>query len=182
MTPSPPPYHEPDQRPCAQAGCPKEGLFRAPRSVAAPRDFLWFCLEHVREYNAKWNYLEGRSNSEVECEIRRAALWERPTWPFGKGPLSQKAPHKQPTQAQSELLPNSVQHALATLELAPPTSMHMIKVRYRKLAKSFHPDTSDGSAANIEKFHALQQAFATLRHYYAKKGKTKTNPEEQHES
>ena len=32
------------------------------------RDYLWFCLEHVRAYNASWNYHRDMSESEIEAD------------------------------------------------------------------------------------------------------------------
>ncbi len=51
---------------CDHPECGAAGDFRAPRS---PRDLghhYWFCLEHVRAYNASWNYFEGMSQEEIE--------------------------------------------------------------------------------------------------------------------
>ncbi|MEC8245127.1 MAG: molecular chaperone DnaJ, partial [Pseudomonadota bacterium] len=54
---------EPEQdgrtRLCAAEGCTAEAHYPAPKSRDALRDYLWFCLEHVRAYNKSWNYYEG---------------------------------------------------------------------------------------------------------------------------
>ena len=50
----------------------------APRSRDALRDYLWFCLDHVRAYNKAWNYYDGLQGTALEAEIRRATTWERP--------------------------------------------------------------------------------------------------------
>jgi hypothetical protein len=44
--------------------------------------YRWFCLQHVREYNAAWNYYAGMSDDEVEADIRRDPGWPRPSWPL----------------------------------------------------------------------------------------------------
>jgi len=41
------------------------------------------CLEHVRAYNAQWNFHAGLSTEEMEQEIRSTATWDRPTWKLG---------------------------------------------------------------------------------------------------
>ena len=58
----------PLDRPCAHENCPLKGEFKAPRSREELRNYLWFCLSHVRLYNEKWNYYEGMDPFEVDCE------------------------------------------------------------------------------------------------------------------
>lgn len=158
------------QRPlCHHPGCKKEGLYPAPQKNNALANHLWFCLEHVRAYNAQWNYFGDLSPHEIEQEIRRATVWERPTWPFGKGPMAKKTRASASPRAQN--LPKPVCDALKTLGLETTSTLKDIKAAYRALAKKFHPDANRGSKEDIEKFHAVQQAFATLQKFYAKKKK-----------
>ncbi|MCE2517812.1 MAG: hypothetical protein J4F41_08285 [Alphaproteobacteria bacterium] len=44
-----------EERTCAKPGCTENGDYKAPRSSRDVRDYIWFCLEHVREYNKSWN-------------------------------------------------------------------------------------------------------------------------------
>lgn len=162
---------------CHAKGCGKHGDYRAPISPDSPNEYIWFCLEHVREYNAKWDYLKGANRDEVEKQIRNATVWERPTWPFGKGPLNFNTSSR-PQPYGPAPLPKAVQQSLAVFQLDPPVTLTGIKARYRALAKKYHPDANQGSKAKIEAFHKLQQAFGTLQKYYATKGKSKTNPHE----
>jgi len=50
---------ETSQRKCDHEGCQESGKFRAPKSPDILDDFFWFCQEHVREYNLKWNFFDG---------------------------------------------------------------------------------------------------------------------------
>lgn len=68
---------------CEIPGCPAAGEYRAPKSRSALNDYRWFCLDHVRAYNASWNYFSGMSEDEVEAHIRRDITWDRPTWKLG---------------------------------------------------------------------------------------------------
>ena len=70
---------------CAADGCIAEGIYPAPKSRHELRDYLWFCLDHVRAYNKSWNYYEGLQGAALEAEIRRATTWERPSWKFATG-------------------------------------------------------------------------------------------------
>src|SRR3954449_1911719 len=71
-------------RPCDHPGCEAGGDFRAPRSRLELDRYYWFCLEHVRAYNVAWNYYAGMSQSEIEAEIRRDTVWQRPSWKLGE--------------------------------------------------------------------------------------------------
>ncbi len=71
---------------CSAPGCREPGEFRAPLS---PRRFRrpgrpgeWFCLEHVREHNARYNFFEGMTPEEIEAAQSPIAGWERATRAF----------------------------------------------------------------------------------------------------
>ena len=68
---------------CDQLDCQAVAEHRAPKSRAAIRQYFWFCLEHVRNYNAAWNYYAGMSEDQVEQELQKDTFWHRPTWPLG---------------------------------------------------------------------------------------------------
>lgn len=72
------------ERCCAWPGCDQAGDFRAPKARDRLDDYHWFCLDHVREYNARWNYFEGMSDTEFDAMVRSTATWDRPTWPLGQ--------------------------------------------------------------------------------------------------
>src|SRR5438067_7003919 len=69
---------------CDHPGCEGGGEFRAPRSRLELDRYFWFCLEHVRAYNAAWNYYAGMSEGEIESHIRQDTVWQRPTWKLGQ--------------------------------------------------------------------------------------------------
>ena len=52
-------------RVCEHPGCAEAGEFRAPRSRENLNQYRWFCLEHVREYNSKWDFYAGMSEDEI---------------------------------------------------------------------------------------------------------------------
>ena len=49
---------------CEREGCSKPGKYRAPRSPDNLDEFHWFCLDHVREYNLKWNFFQSYSDAD----------------------------------------------------------------------------------------------------------------------
>ena len=50
---------KPHQRVCETPGCRLQGEYRAPRARDKLDEYRWFCLEHVRDYNKKWDYFAG---------------------------------------------------------------------------------------------------------------------------
>lgn len=72
------------KRLCEWEGCQKPGAYRAPKSRDQLDAFRWFCLEHVREYNARWNYYAEMSDEEIAESLKSDQVWGRTTWKFGK--------------------------------------------------------------------------------------------------
>ena len=68
-------------------GCVDKGIYRAPKSryhlESGVDDWHWFCLIHIRDYNARWNYYNNMSETEIERERRADVTWQRPSWPLG---------------------------------------------------------------------------------------------------
>ena len=73
----------PHQRVCEAPGCRLQGEFRAPRARDRLDEYRWFCLEHVRDYNKKWDYFAGLAADQIEAHIRADTTWRRPVWPLG---------------------------------------------------------------------------------------------------
>jgi hypothetical protein len=158
-------------------GCPEAGEFRAPKSRKNLTDYHWFCLEHVRAYNASWDFYKGMSPAEVEAQLRADTSWQRPTWPLGrlghaawdedvlKDPLHilaaarmKSARRPDPGKAPAEL-----REPLATLGLSWPITMDTLKARYKELAKRHHPDANGGSRDAEERLKTINLAYAALR-------------------
>src|SRR5262245_32856337 len=72
-----------DNRVCEAPGCFLAGDYRAPRARDRLTEYRWFCLQHVREYNSKWDYFAGLGADEIEAHIRADTTWRRPVWPLG---------------------------------------------------------------------------------------------------
>ena len=56
-------------RRCEAPGCREAGEFRAPgrrpNGFDGPGEWRWFCLQHVREFNAGYDWFEGMSAEEI---------------------------------------------------------------------------------------------------------------------
>jgi len=68
---------------CGWAGCKKPGPHRAPKGRGQERDYWNFCIDHVREYNASYNYFSGMSDDAVARYQKDALTGHRPTWKMG---------------------------------------------------------------------------------------------------
>jgi DnaJ domain len=178
-------YADPDRaapgRRCDHPGCAETGEFRAPRSRSALHEYLWFCLDHVRLYNASWNYYDGMSAEDIEREIRQDTVWQRPSWPLGqrgfryqmrfKGDglfdLEDDEPAANVNGAARHHPASPEARALAVFDLNEPVSLSDVKARYKELVKRHHPDAHGGDKAAEERLKIINQAYSTLKACYA---------------
>lgn len=175
-------------RRCDAEGCAEKGEHRAPKSRDNLRDYYWFCLEHVRAYNAQWDFFKGMSPGEMENHLYKTAVWERPTWRSGPRPTAddrlRKTVHEHftgegvagdfkmggesaegPAEAKVNLsaLPHPAAEALSVMGLRPPVTWDRVKARYKDLAKRYHPDTNRGDASAEETFKKITLAYTILK-------------------
>ena len=159
-------------RRCAADGCQQEGNYPAPKSRSALRDYLWFCLEHVREYNKSWNYYEGLQGAALEAEIRRATTWERPSWKFATGkpsensfedPLGLFDFENRDASPVARQVPPEERNAWKILQLSPVTDIDIVKKQYKRLVKQNHPDKNGGDAAAEERLKDINLAYSLIR-------------------
>lgn len=165
----------PEVRPCAHPDCKEEGAYKAPRSSHDVRDYIWFCLTHVREYNKSWNYFEGMDEIGMEDAIRRSTTWERPSWKFGT------SQHQKYTQWQDHFddplgalggdgkstsqpaISSDEQKAWTVFGLSPCTDQERVKKRYKELVKAHHPDANGGSREAEDRLKTINWANAILK-------------------
>jgi hypothetical protein len=65
---------------CQRKGCDQPATHRAPKGRGRDGEYFNFCVDHVREYNATYNYFDGMSDSEVANFQKDALTGHRPTW------------------------------------------------------------------------------------------------------
>jgi curved DNA-binding protein CbpA len=68
---------------CQWKGCTAPGRHKAPQGRGRDGEYYLFCLDHVRQYNASYNYFDGMKDSEVEEFQKDALTGHRPTWKVG---------------------------------------------------------------------------------------------------
>lgn len=175
----------PEMRLCEMKDCQEHGEFPAPRNRDALRDYRWFCLDHVREYNRNWNYFSGIEGEALEKEIRAAATWERPSWKFGTGADKVPRPDElhdifdlfeddvtSTKQAAAAQLDPEERAAWACLGIDPTEDKNILKKRYNQLVKQHHPDKHQGNQEAEqkaeEKLKEINLAYSLLRNKLAK--------------
>lgn len=169
---------EPRVRRCDHPDCTEEGAYRAPKSRDDLHSYFWFCLEHVRAYNAAWDYFRGMTPEQVERFQRDAVIGHRPTWRLGELHARAWAQgrvddafgvfrgrgfefRREPSGAGKPLEP-AHRKALAELDLSPDADLKQIKTRYKQLVKRWHPDVNGGDPKATERFKAIAQAYSYL--------------------
>ncbi len=165
---------------CDIPGCPNIGEYRAPKSRDALREYFWFCLDHVRAYNASWDFYKGMSPGQIEAHMRDDTGWQRPTWPLGR--LGGGMPEEDFIHDRMDILgaagmrqgrgangsdpkrpPADLRQPLDALGLGWPVSLDEVKSRYKELAKRHHPDANGGDRAAEERFKSINMAYAQVR-------------------
>jgi hypothetical protein len=160
---------------CDMPECIAAGEFRAPKSRSQLNDYHWFCLEHVRAYNAGWDFYKGMSPGEIEAQTRADTSWQRPTWPLGglgrtnfaeerlRDPLDVLNAGRMRRGPDPSDTPNELREPLAALGLGWPLTLDALKTRYKELAKRHHPDANGGNRDAEERLKTINLAYAAVR-------------------
>lgn len=178
---------ENDGKQCDHPGCPEAGEFRAPpaegaRSGDGPPAFRWFCLDHVRAFNARYNFFEGMSADEIHEAQRPIAGWERESRPFGLGgadrpprwsdfadPLDaigarfgERLREAAPRQ-DGKPLSGADRASLKVLGLGPDADRNTLRRRYSDLVRRYHPDRNGGDRSHEGELGRVIAAYQQLR-------------------
>lgn len=177
---------QPGPRGCDHPGCDEPGEHRAPKARDRLDEYLWFCLDHVRDYNKAWNYYAGMSPEQIETETRRDTTWQRPTWPLGARSSGAGRFNRETAEIHdgfgffgdnggehlsgaararaAGFRPDSPEaRALATIDLEPPLNLTRLKARYKELVKQHHPDANGGDKLAEERLKVINEANAILK-------------------
>jgi len=181
---------EPRQEPCQWKGCSHPGTHRAPRG-RGQEGYYRFCIDHVRQFNASYNYFDGMSNAEVEAFQKSAQTGHRPTWRMGGNTSTGDKPRADGArryarfarfgafdsheiledeppagQRRAEIkrpLKALERRALDTLDLPETAGREDIKTRFKELVKRHHPDANGGDRASEDKLREIIQAYNYLK-------------------
>lgn len=172
---------ETSTRVCEHPGCEEAGKYRAPKSPDHLDEYLWFCKDHVREYNLKWNFFNGATDEELEQQFDKDRVWERETKPFRKtgdearawsrlgiddphqvlGANATRNPGKSITGTRK--LPPTERRALDILEAKDHWTKAEIRKAYKGLIKILHPDMNGGDRSDEDRLQEVVWAWDQVK-------------------
>jgi hypothetical protein len=175
---------------CGWAGCNKPGPHRAPKGRGHEREYFNFCMDHVREYNANYNYFSGMSDDAVARYQKDALTGHRPTWKMGANGGSKSKVKAEdfegaadPFSVFSELngrgrwrpgpgaeakpearkVFNAERKALQVMGLTSSATTEEIKSKYKALVKQHHPDANGGDRSTEDRLIEIIKAYNYLK-------------------
>lgn len=166
-------------RRCDAPGCHEKGEHKAPKERPngdePPREFFYFCLNHVKEYNKKWDYFAGMKGEDIEHYRREAVTGHRPTWKLGhlgqgftRANLEAKlysfmrmdGAAQNYTAAQA--FKGKTRKDMAALDIEWPFDERGLKKHYKALVKKHHPDVNPNNPQAEDTFKRVTQAYHSL--------------------
>lgn len=177
---------------CQWVGCGRPGTHRAPKGRGREGEYWRYCLDHVREYNAGYNYFAGLSDDAVISYQKDALTGHRPTWrmgmnagpraggpaaspsagrgegftwhdPFGFFDTAARSGPSRPDVPEGRTIRNAERKAFETLGLELDATAAEIKARFKELVKRHHPDAHGGDRSFEERLRAVIQAYNYLK-------------------
>ncbi|MFM9829579.1 MAG: J domain-containing protein [Sphingomonas sp.] len=168
-----------------EPGCGQPGEFRAPPANGPqPRDepapYRWFCLEHVRAFNARYNFFAGMEPDEIVAAQRPYAGWERetrafaangadrpPAWADFSDPLdaigARFRERGQAMRKDGRPLSDAERRALKVLGLDTDADRRTLRRRYAELVRKFHPDRNGGDRSFEKPLQNVIAAYQQLK-------------------
>lgn len=170
--------------------CQAPGEFRAPGDRSAnfdgPGDWRWLCLDHVREFNAGFDWFEGMSAEEIYAAQAPAAGWRTESPSFraaaGGGDLPRWADYDDPldaiaaraagikSRARREMetaasgrFNREEAAALEAMGLGSDIDRTKLRRRYSELVRRFHPDRNGGDRRHEARLSRVVEAYQLLR-------------------
>ncbi len=166
--------------PCDHKGCRATGEFRAPMGRDREGHYFTFCLDHVREYNATYDYFNGMSDDAVAKYQKDSLVGHRPTWNMGvnraAGPHTADEAHPdslgifrararawRSSEPSRPRYSQATTKALAALDLDEAADAAAVKSRYKYLVKQLHPDANGGDRTSEDKLREIIRAYNFLK-------------------
>ena len=163
------PQNEHQAHRCDHKGCNEAGEYRAPKDRTL-KEYYWFCLKHVQEYNSKWNYYDGidyEEDEEIKERKRRFRFGSRVKYNFGfdiNGNFEffdEYSPDysviREARFSREEL------QCLKILELSvEEVDIASLKKQYKKMVKKYHPDLNPNDPKAEENFKIISTAYKSL--------------------
>ena len=168
---------------CQWKGCTAAGQHRAPRGRGREGEYYLLCLEHIRQFNASYNYFAGMTNAAIEAYQKDSVTGHRPTWKAGANSWAHGTRHGMEDvggrrfsdphgffswrsttagEQRRSLKPLELK-SLESLDLSPTAAREEIKARFKELVKRHHPDANGGDKRSEDKLREIIQAYNYLK-------------------
>ncbi|MBX3520254.1 MAG: DnaJ domain-containing protein [Xanthobacteraceae bacterium] len=175
---------------CDWHGCKEPGTHKAPKGRDREGEYWNYCINHVREYNANYNYFSGMKDDAVQQYQKDALTGHRPTWKMGQNGGEKKrgkagnnpgftgeswsdpfrifggaagAFEQKGEAPEGRMIRNAERKAFDTLGLEIDATAEALKARYKELVKRHHPDANGGDRSSEDRFRAVVQAYNYLK-------------------
>ena len=175
---------------CEHPTCREAGEFRAPgqggHGFDGPGRWRWLCLDHVREFNAGYDWFEGMSADEILEAQAPGMGWrtESPTfrpnagvdgmprWADYDDPLDaisarahgiKSRARRQAEMAMDGRFTPAEAEALEVLGLGSDIDRRRLRRRYSELVRRYHPDRNGGDRAYEARLNRVVEAYQLLR-------------------
>ncbi|MEM6476806.1 MAG: J domain-containing protein [Pseudomonadota bacterium] len=182
--------HEGTDRECEAPGCREAGEFRAPGQRGSgfdgPGEWRWFCLDHIREFNAGYDWFEGMSADEILDAQSPVSGWRTespglspnihvdgmPRWADFDDPLDaisaraggiRSRAEREAKMAMSGMFSKEEAQALETMGLGSNTDRARLRRRYSELVRRYHPDRNGGDRQYEARLNTIVDAYQLLR-------------------
>lgn len=176
-------------RPCSAPGCDEVGEFRAPGvrppGFDGPGEYRWFCLEHIRAFNAGYDFFAGMTAEQIWHAQSPIAGWESSTRAFRPDAGIDSAPRwadfADPLEAISararrraaDMAPQGRQdgrpvtpeerRALEVMSLGIDSDRRALRARYAEMVRRLHPDHNGGDRSHEAQLQRVVEAYQVLR-------------------
>ena len=182
--------YETEERVCEHPTCQEAGEFRAPgfrpSGFDGPGEWRWLCLEHVREFNAGYDWFEGMNAEEILAAQSPASGWRTesaafspraqvdgmPRWADFDDPLDaisarasgiKSRAQREATMAMDGRFSKDEAAALETMGLGSDTDKRRLRRRYSELVRRYHPDRNGGDRSYEARLNRVVDAYQLLR-------------------
>ena len=171
---------------CSYKDCTEEATFPAPCNPHDLGERQYFCQAHIKEFNKKWNGLDGFSEDDIFA--MQTDTWVRPTWKMGMNADNKVKSEFEFASADdlfsffkerrnadgihysqsSIMLPPDVKEACVIFNMEPPFEKTKLKKNYLSLIKKHHPDVNAGNQTAEDHVKRINVAYQILKDYSEK--------------
>jgi|TARA_B110000263_G_scaffold248551_1_gene263734 hypothetical protein len=161
---------------CEWQNCNELGQFKAPAEKDNSKNFRWFCEEHIKQFNKKWDYFDGMSQNEIEIFLKSDLTWHRPTQKFGSNDNFFNILWNNTLNDKFKIFNDENSHnvnnrsfcekdkdAFRIMDLKLGEDLPAIQKKFKVLVKKFHPDRNSGNRKFEDKLKKITMAYSHLK-------------------